>query len=151
MSFDADNDSQMLSSPSTTPSSADPTTPPAFQGPAPSSSNLSPPDSQHRQSKMANANGKRPLNTISTEAEGDNELEWVPAGPQAAKAKQEFPLKTHASSGYTWRRPEDEPGWSWANKKAVDEANRAWDVVVHKDAMVGGGSVVLRSIAYVFG
>ena len=135
MSLDADNDSQMLSSPSTTSSS--PTTPP--QIPPSSASNLSPPDSQHRTSKMSNANGKRPLNTISTEAD---EVEWLATNAAAAGAAKtkELPLKTHAGSGYTWRRPEDEPGFGWGNKKAVDEGQRAWEGVVHKDCMVRGES-----------
>ena len=53
-------------------------------------------------------------------------------------ARQEFPTKTHERSGYQWSRAEDEPGYAWTNKKAVDEYHRAADALVHKDSMVKG-------------
>jgi hypothetical protein len=53
-----------------------------------------------------------------------------------SKARQEFPTKTHKESGYSWSRAEDEPGYTWMNKKAHDEYGRAWDSMVHKDHMV---------------
>lgn len=52
------------------------------------------------------------------------------------KARQDLPTKTHQPSGYTWSRAEDEPGYSWQNKKAMDEANRAWDSLQHKESMI---------------
>ena len=99
---------------------------------------LSPPDSQHRSampasasgSAGANANGKRPINTISNGAEEVEEL--------GQKPRQEFPTKTHERSGYKWSRAEDEPGYAWLNKKSMDEYHRTWDSLVHKDAMVRG-------------
>lgn len=52
------------------------------------------------------------------------------------KARQDQPAKTHERGGYTWTRAEDEPGYSWLNKKATDEYTRAWEALQHKDAMV---------------
>lgn len=83
----------------------------------PSTALLSPPETQQPSGAPvpppgANANGKRPLNTISSGA---------------------HPPKTHASSGYTWTRAEDGPGHLWLSKKALDERNRAWDGVAHKE------------------
>lgn len=46
-------------------------------------------------------------------------------------------LQTHASSGYQWEKDEDAPGYAWKNKRAADDANRAWDTVVEKDKMIG--------------
>lgn len=54
----------------------------------------------------------------------------------SGKARQDQPPKTHTPSGYTWTRAEDEPGYSWLNKKALDEASRAWDNMSHKDHMI---------------
>jgi hypothetical protein len=56
-----------------------------------------------------------------------------------------FPAKTHAPSGYSWARPEDEPGHAWLNPKAMDEATRAWENLVHKESMVKGKSRFPRS------
>lgn len=53
-----------------------------------------------------------------------------------SKLRADFPTRTHQQSGYAWSRAEDEPGYSWLNQKAVDEASRAWEALVHKDAMV---------------
>lgn len=139
-----DPDSQMLSSPSD--SDADNTT----QTPqASTSSTLSPPDSQHRGTRssnmpttasgsaVANANGKRPLNTISN---GD-----VEDGTRAIdQPRREFPTKTHPASGYKWDRAEDEPGYAWMSKKAKDEFQRAWEGMAHKDHMTLGMSPQLR-------
>lgn len=52
------------------------------------------------------------------------------------KARQDFPVKTHQASGYTWNKIEDEPGYGWMNKKALDEHNRAVDQLVHRDHQV---------------
>ncbi|KAK5717997.1 hypothetical protein LTR15_008840 [Elasticomyces elasticus] len=102
-------------------------------------STMSPPDSQHH-APGANSNGKRPLNTISNGNGEDPNAAIDLAGaapvmePRAPK-KQDFPEKKH-QSGYTWDRFEDEPGYQWLSKKALDERNRAWDSMVHKDHMV---------------
>ena len=60
------------------------------------------------------------------------------AGGAAGKTRQEFPTKTHESSGYQWSRAEDEPGYAWMNKKALDEFHRAAEALVHKEHMVKG-------------
>lgn len=39
----------------------------------------------------------------------------------------------HAASGYRWSREEDAPGYRWKNKKATEEAARAWDSLVGKE------------------
>ncbi|KXT06421.1 hypothetical protein AC578_6069 [Pseudocercospora eumusae] len=107
---------------------------------------LSPPDSQHREtrsssstnmptsasgSSIANSNGKRPLQTISNGADDMEELQAMANG----KARADQVVKTHPS-GYQFSRVEDEPGYAWLNKKAQDEYQRAWDQLTHKDAMV---------------
>lgn len=86
---------------------------------------------------MSNANGKRPLVDISNGPEDENGLPGNGDGQQ--KPRQEFPTKTHAGSGYTWNSAEAEPGWVWSNKKAVEEANRAFEGLVHREFMVRGG------------
>ena len=45
-------------------------------------------------------------------------------------------VRTHANSGYQYSKIEDEPGYSWMNKKAQDEFTRAWDGMQHKEHMV---------------
>ncbi|KAK8196576.1 hypothetical protein M8818_006741 [Zalaria obscura] len=77
----------------------------------------------------ANANGKRPLSTL--DSNGD-----PVAGSSRAHGESQQ-LKTHEASGYSWLRQEDEPGWGWRNKKAVDEAARAYDSLVYKDKRIG--------------
>ena len=52
------------------------------------------------------------------------------------KAKADLSYKTHASTGYTYSKTEDEPGYAWLNKKAQDEYQRAWEGLQHKDCMV---------------
>lgn len=129
MSADNDAEGQLVSSPE----DSDAQTPQA------QSTVLSPPDSQHRSamptSLSQNANGKRPINTISNGADDSEELAAMHAN---GKPRQEFPAKTHDRSGYTWNREEDAPGYAWLNKKALDEYHRAWDSLVHKESMVRG-------------
>ena len=52
------------------------------------------------------------------------------------QAKQEFAPRVHQPSGYTWSREEDQPGYAWNSPKAIGEANKAWDGMVHKELMV---------------
>jgi hypothetical protein len=140
MSADQDGDSQMISSPS----SSD------LENAA---QTLSPADSQYNArsamptsasgSAIANANGKRPINTISNGADETDEILGMRtsangANAAAGKAKADFPTKTHERSGYQWNRTEDEPGYAWLNKKAMDEYHRALDGLVHRESMVQG-------------
>jgi hypothetical protein len=74
---------------------------------------------------MANSNGKRPHGALQNGAEEDETLPNV--------GRSNAPVQTHAGSGYRWTRAEDEPGYGWTNKKALDEAGRAWDTLAHKD------------------
>ena len=152
MSADNDSDSQMLSSPSSSDLEGQSRTDP------PQTSILSPPDSQHRSamptsatgSAIANANGKRPINTISNGADETDDMQAAGSalgssgGSGAGKARAEFATKTHQQSGYQWNRAEDEPGYAWLNKKALDEYHRAFDGLVHRDYMVKG---TFRSLA----
>lgn len=117
-------------------------------------------------SNGANSNGKRPINTISNghdDLEGrarastlthvceptmaDRVTELAAMGNNggklrtdhtdiAAAPQQQHPPKTHAASGYEWTRVEDEPGYAWTNKKAMDEAHRAWAALVHVECAV---------------
>ncbi|KAF4547854.1 Hypothetical protein D9617_35g090050 [Elsinoe fawcettii] len=111
-----------------------PTTP----NPSSGFSDLSPPSSQTAPlpSPRANANGKRPLSTL------DNNVELshpTTRSANAATTKDAEPqeVKTHQPSGYTWVKTEDEPGYSWKNKRAIEEAERAWGTILHKDRKVG--------------
>ncbi|KAK3113941.1 hypothetical protein LTR53_008241 [Teratosphaeriaceae sp. CCFEE 6253] len=109
------------------------------------SASLSPPDSQHHNpaDMLAgpNSNGKRPLNTISNGMEEVIDLAGAADETTERKGKaravvQDFPPRTHGASGYTWSKLEDEPGYAWLNKKALDERQRAWEGMAHKDNMV---------------
>ena len=84
----------------------------------------------------ANSNGKRPHTALSN-GEDRDELESMMANGSGKGAK-DFPTRSHAQSGYSWSRTEDEPGYGWLNKKAVDEYNRAADALVHKDQVIKG-------------
>jgi hypothetical protein len=80
----------------------------------------------------ARSKGHEPDNRISPTIELDSMA-------NNAKQRQDFPTKTHQRSGYTWSRAEDEPGFSWLNVKAVDEAARAWENLCHKEFMIKSG------------
>jgi hypothetical protein len=51
----------------------------------------------------------------------------------AAQGKGEH---VHKATGYAWDRVEDEPGYIWMNKRAMEEGHRAWDVIVDKGSMI---------------
>ena len=147
---DNDGDSHMDSPPSL--SDAEDVETPAAQ--IISSAILSPPDSQHRSvapempgtsAPAANSNGKRPLNTISNGA--DEAIDLTGEAKGKSRAHQDFPPRTHGPSGYTWSRHEDEPGYAWVNKKALDEQHRAWEGVVHRDLMIKSESSCLPNQA----
>lgn len=89
---------------------------------------------------LANSNGKRPHGALQNGGEEDEAVETMPNA-----SRSNMPVQTHASSGYRWTRAEDEPGYAWTNKKALDEMGRAWDLLAHKDiAVKGKSSHVLR-------
>lgn len=67
---------------------------------------------------------------------GAEEAEAVETMPNTSRGN--VPTQTHSSSGYRWSRAEDEPGYAWSNKKALDEMARALDALAHKDAAVKG-------------
>ena len=79
----------------------------------------------------ANVNGKRPIESIEHVADGQGGVSLSAAIPTDAQ------VKTHAATGYSWNRPEDEPGYLWKNKKAQDDFNRAWDSLVDKNRRIG--------------
>ncbi|KAF2722820.1 hypothetical protein K431DRAFT_293161 [Polychaeton citri CBS 116435] len=112
----------------------------------------------------SNSNGKRPITTISNgeaeqqqttiyptpgvsslsvtaEAEAE-EIANMANGAASSKGTAgratgaEYAPQGHEASGYTWTRDEDMPGWAWRNTKAMDEAARAADAIVHKESMV---------------
>lgn len=148
MSSPDDSDSELAFNPATA----------ALRSPRDSQQPL-PPTANSSVSVRANANGKRPLNHISngTDHEGlvdeeepnttalleDDDATTVTMGGNA-QTTHDLPPKTHAPSGYTWNRIEDEPGYAWMNKKAVDECNRAWDTLTHRDLMVKGESCTTK-------
>ncbi|KAF2214566.1 hypothetical protein CERZMDRAFT_90153 [Cercospora zeae-maydis SCOH1-5] len=132
-----EDDSQMVSSPEE--SDLEQTTTPVTQTSSPAETVLSPPDSQRRErslptASLANSNGKRPLQNISN---GSDDMEELHAMSNVnGKARPDAPYKTHESSGYTYSKAEEEPGYAWLNKKAQDEFSRAWDGLQHKESMV---------------
>lgn len=83
---------------------------------------------------LANSNGKRPHGALLNSAEEAEAVETMPNNT----GRTNVPTQTHASSGYRWSRAEDEPGYAWSNKKALDEMGRAWDALAHKDGAVKG-------------
>ena len=88
---------------------------------------------------LANSNGKRPHGSLSNGADEDEAVETMPnAGSAGSAGRSNAPTQTHASSGYCWTRAEDEPGYAWMNKKALDEMGRAYDSLAHKDVVVKG-------------
>lgn len=103
----------------------------------PPASELSPPNSQGPSNMGAredlfatfagspstlNANGKR---VHPTTAAG------MPAS--AAVGTGQY---VHKASGYTWDKPEDEPGYAWLNKRMQEEYARAMEQIVDKGAMI---------------
>jgi hypothetical protein len=77
----------------------------------------SPPPSQAPRDSLAssvNANGKRPLTA----------------------AAASLGTHTDADTGYTWTRPEDQPGWEWKNTRAREDEIRALDSIVDQAGMV---------------
>ncbi|GAM86144.1 hypothetical protein ANO11243_041550 [Dothideomycetidae sp. 11243] len=115
--------------------------PPSSQGTAPA-----PPPLGLSSPSAPNANGKRPLSNI------DNNHESLPATTRlptmaststaAATNGQQDPaaeqtVHTHEASGYSWTQAEDEPGWAWRNKRALEEAERAWSNVLNRERRIG--------------
>lgn len=82
---------------------------------------------------IANSNGKRPHGALLNGGEEDEVVETMPN-----TGRSNGPVQTDASSGYRWNRAEDEPGYAWSNKKALDEMGRTWEGLVHKDSMIKG-------------
>jgi len=143
VALDNDGDSQMHSSLTSSVddlmTSDKPLTPLAQQFLPQGTADLSPPNSQgvplpSASVRRANANGKRPLSTI----DGNGDAPPAPRSAQVSSTTEPPQIKTHEPSGYSWVKPEDEPGWAWKNKRAVDEANRAYDGLLMKDQRIGG-------------
>ena len=42
-------------------------------------------------------------------------------------------ILVHPQTGYKWQKEEDAPGYKWKNKKALEEAARAWEMLVGKE------------------
>ena len=110
-------------------------------------SELSPPSSQGvplasptNGSHGANANGKRPLSTLDVNGDA-----YPPSRSTVPTTSEPGVVHTHEASGYKWTKQEDEPGWAWKNKKALDEYHRAYDTLVMKDLKIGGELILARS------
>jgi len=139
--LDQDGDSQMQSSHTEEMTSVNPATPDTRSHELNAlnalASELSPPSSQGvpllSPINGANANGKRPLSTLDVNGDAPPSVrsDWAPATEPAV-------VHTHEVSGYKWTRQEDEPGWAWKNKKALDEYHRAYDTMIMKDFKIGG-------------
>lgn len=100
--------------------------PPNSQGPAPlrgGGANVSDFATNNTPSNTLNENGKRVL-TI-TPSSGISKFATTGTGEHV-----------HKTTGYTWDKAEDEPGYAWMNKRAQEEAHRAWDSIVDKGAMI---------------
>lgn len=117
----------------------------------------------------ANVNGKRPLDSV----DGSNNHATAAAAATTAMNSTTTPIvnltasngnasnglssaqthpqqpKVHQPSGYSWTKPEDAPGWSWQNRKAQEEANRAWEQgIVNKDRGIGSECILLKFLHY---
>ncbi|KAF2154610.1 hypothetical protein K461DRAFT_291536 [Myriangium duriaei CBS 260.36] len=113
--------------------------PPSSQGTAPTAASAitsSP--------SVPNANGKRPASTLDNNSETSQPTSRPPAasrGVSTMDGQQDNhsprQTKVHEASGYTWSRQEDEPGWGWRNKRAVEDAERAWNGVLNKERKIG--------------
>ncbi|TKX19976.1 hypothetical protein C1H76_7860 [Elsinoe australis] len=113
-----------------------PVPPSGFTNPA----DLSPPSSQGvpglpSPHPHANANGKRPLSTLDPNGASQPLTRANMSSATGTVEAQE--VKTHQPSGYSWTRTEDEPGYAWKNKRAMEEAERAWGAILHKDRKIG--------------
>lgn len=118
---------------------------PLHQTGLPNLAELSPPNSQGAPLSLstsniavprgANANGKRPLSTVDNNGDARAAVPALRGGD--AVPEPPMPVKTHAPSGYSWTKAEDEPGWSWKNKRFQEDANRAWESLVLKDRRIG--------------
>lgn len=120
---------------------------------------LSPPSSQGRpvvQSTSANINGKRPLSTLepsfssnessnaittttSTANDAGSRVENQQSEEQSINIDKD--VKIHHKSGYTWSKSEDEPGYTFMNKRALEESERAWSCVLGKERKIGSKSI----------
>ena len=146
-SFDNDGDSLMQSGTS----SPKPSTPSA-QIRSVAISDLSPPDSQGvpltnmpsvaPSASGANVNGKRPISSIDPAQDSQRATSLSASIPTNAQ------IKTHSATGYSWHKPDDEPGHSWKNKKAQDEYSRAWDSLVDKNRRIGSQSTAPDQMLY---
>lgn len=114
--------------------------------PQTSSFDLSPPNSQGPPAPIStlassasapNANGKRPLSTLESTHDPAS-----PIQPAMLRTTNGAALErqTHQPSGYSWTQPEDAPGYAWRNKRAVEDAERAWATVLDKDKRVASES-----------
>jgi hypothetical protein len=100
---------------------------------------LSPPNSQggpanvsrepSALSSAVNANGKRPLSLAQT------------APVQGTH--------TDSETGYSWSRPEDQPGWDWKNTRAREDESRAVDVMVDLGSQIRSKCCVGMMCAWV--
>ncbi|KAF2761822.1 hypothetical protein EJ05DRAFT_482651 [Pseudovirgaria hyperparasitica] len=106
----------------------------------PPSSEISPPNSQHgpaRQNAFTSTsrNDGMPEGSPSAMALNANGKRAIVEGKNEAATKASKPIG-RSSSGYEWSRPEDEPGWTWMNRKAAEEYYRAMDQIVDKEYMI---------------
>lgn len=108
----------------------------------------------------ANVNGKRPISSIDATGESlagasanalalgnaaaaatiaSASASGASGGPSSSRLADtpQGSVKMHGPSGYSWVRPEDEPGYAWRNKKTMDEYTRTWEAMVDKDRTVG--------------
>ena len=119
-----------------------PSTPRQSSSHLPPVSELSPPHSQPRTTgttSLSNTNNNRAAAALdivsnSTVAATATNGSTTKASMVTGVTGQ---LKVHEPTGYQWVRPEDEPGYTWRNRKAQEEAMKALDQIVDKDKMIG--------------
>jgi hypothetical protein len=132
----------------TDPPFPNPSTPRQTASQMPPISELSPPNSQHRN----HADTRPTLNStaaVAPNGEAAAMLHDAPStamsgihmtedGPPATGTMQaQGAVKTHQPTGYQWINNEDAPGWAWENRKAMEEAVKALEGVIDKGKMVG--------------
>jgi len=135
------------------------TTPPSSQSPGGVSLSSSTMPTVAASSSGANANGKRPLDTLDgtidaasgIDADSPTNSTAIANGTKATGTSGNQKVHTHASSGYTWTRAEDGPGYAWINRKAQEDANRAWETgIVGKDRVIQSMLLVHFSLGHCF-
>jgi hypothetical protein len=100
-------------------------------------SELSPPGSQGPAQLAPQTETAAAPGAIASTTVNENGKRAYPSTAQAmATETQQIGVQVDRATGYTWDRQEDEPGYDWMNKRAQEEAARAYDGIIDKGSMI---------------